>query len=66
MVCPKENIEIIQKLRTAGVDFGNVIVSTAKQTLLGKAVVVTGTLENYSRQSAQSAITDRGGKVPGQ
>ncbi|MSO31865.1 MAG: NAD-dependent DNA ligase LigA [Ilumatobacteraceae bacterium] len=61
----KENIEIVQKLRSAGVDFGNVIVSTAKQTLVGKAVVVTGTLENYSRQSAQSAITDRGGKSPG-
>jgi len=61
----KENIDIIRKLRTAGVDFGNVIVSTAKQTLVGKAVVVTGTLENYSRQSAQSAITDRGGKSPG-
>lgn len=61
----KENIGIIRKLRTAGVDFGNVIVSTAKQTLIGKAVVVSGTLENYSRQSAQSAITDRGGKSPG-
>lgn len=61
----KENIDIIRKLRTAGVDFRNVIVSTAKQTLVGKAVVVTGTLENYSRQSAQSAITDRGGKSPG-
>ena len=61
----KENIDIIRKLRTAGVDFGNVVVSTAKQTLVGKAVVVTGTLENYSRQSAQSAITDRGGKSPG-
>ena len=61
----KENLGIIRKLRAAGVDFGNVIVSTAKQTLVGKAVVVTGTLENYSRQSAQSAITDRGGKSPG-
>ncbi len=61
----KENASIIEKLRRAGVDFGNVIISTAEQTLIGKAVVVTGTLENYSRQSAQSAITDRGGKSPG-
>ena len=61
----KENADIIKKLRLAGVDFGNVIISTAEQTLIGKAVVVTGTLDNYSRQSAQSAITDRGGKSPG-
>lgn len=61
----KANMTIIKKLRTAGVDFGNVEVSDAPQTLLGKAVVVTGTLANYSREDAERAIKDRGGKSPG-
>jgi DNA ligase (NAD+) len=59
------NQTIIDKLRKAGVDFGNVDVSDAPQTLVGKAVVVTGTLENYSREDAERAIKDRGGKSPG-
>lgn len=61
----KANIVIIGKLRAAGVDFGNVDVSDAPQTLVGKAVVVTGTLANYSREDAERAIKDRGGKSPG-
>jgi len=40
-------------------------VSTLPQVLLGKNVVVTGTLEGYTRDSAEAAITDRGGKSPG-
>jgi DNA ligase (NAD+) len=59
------NANIIQKLRAAGVDFGNVDVSDAPQTLAGKAVVVTGTLANYSREDAERAVKDRGGKSPG-
>jgi len=59
------NVTIINKLRTAGVDFGNVDVSDAPQTLAGKAVVVTGTLANYSREDAERAIKDRGGESPG-
>ncbi len=60
-----ENINIIEKLRAAGVDFGRVEVSTEEQTLTGKAVVVTGTLANYSREEAEQAIKRRGGKSPG-
>jgi DNA ligase (NAD+) len=59
------NRKIIEKLRVAGVDFGNVQVSDAPQTLEGKAIVVTGTLANYSREGAEIAIKDRGGKSPG-
>jgi len=40
-------------------------VSTLPQVLLGKAIVVTGTLDGYTRDSAEAAITDRGGKSPG-
>lgn len=60
-----ENKVIIEKLRAAGVEFGRVEVSTEPQTLLGKAVVVTGTLSNYSREGAEAAIKARGGKSPG-
>lgn len=56
---------IIEKLRTAGVQFGKVERSDEPQTLVGKAVVVTGTLANYSREAAESAIKKRGGKSPG-
>ncbi|MFM8794772.1 MAG: NAD-dependent DNA ligase LigA [Acidimicrobiales bacterium] len=60
-----ENLAIVGKLRAAGVDFGLVETSTESQTLAGKAVVVTGTLANYSREGAEQAIKARGGKSPG-
>ena len=56
---------IIKKFRSAGVDFGIVAVSNAPQNLVGKAIVVTGTVEGFSREGAQEAITSRGGKSPG-
>ena len=55
----------IDKLRAAGVDFGKVVVSRVPQVLAGKAVVVTGTLDGFSREDAEAAIKDRGGKSPG-
>ena len=60
-----ENKIIIDKMRTVGVEFGRVEKSDAPQTLVGKAVVVTGTLANYSREGAEAAIKSRGGKSPG-
>ena len=60
-----DNIAIIEKLRAAGVEFGRVEISTEPQTLVGKAVVVTGTLSGYSREGAEEAIKSRGGKSPG-
>jgi len=59
------NREFVEKLRAAGVEFGRVEVSRLAQNLAGKAVVVTGSLEGYSRESAETAIKDRGGKSPG-
>jgi DNA ligase (NAD+) len=59
------NREMIQKLRAAGVEFGNVEVSRLPQVLAGKAVVVTGSLAGYSREGAEAAIKGRGGKSPG-
>ncbi len=60
-----ENQSFIDKLRRAGVQFGRVETSTLPQTLAGKAVVVTGTLEAFDRDGAERAIKDRGGKSPG-
>ena len=60
-----ENRAVIEKMRAAGVDFGRVESSTEPQTLVGKAVVVTGTLAGYSREEAEQAIKRRGGKSPG-
>lgn len=59
------NREFVEKLRAAGVDFGRVEVSRLPQNLVGKAIVVTGTLAGYSREAAEAAIKDRGGKSPG-
>jgi DNA ligase (NAD+) len=59
------NREMVEKLRTAGVEFGNVEVSRLPQVLAGKAVVVTGTLDGFSREAAEEAIKGRGGKSPG-
>jgi DNA ligase (NAD+) len=61
----KSHLAIIKKFRSAGVDFGNVAVNNAPQNLVGKAIVVTGTVEGFSREGAQEAITSRGGKSPG-
>jgi DNA ligase (NAD+) len=61
----KQNKSIIAKLKKAGVEFGNVQVSQLAQTLLGKAIVVTGSVEGFTREEAEAAIKDRGGKSPG-
>jgi DNA ligase (NAD+) len=61
----KSHMAIIKKFRSAGVDFGNVAVNNAPQNLVGKAIVVTGTVEGFSREGAKEAITSRGGKSPG-
>lgn len=37
----------------------------APQTLAGKSVVVTGTVEGFTREDAEAAILARGGKSPG-
>ena len=61
----KQNRKVVEKLRKGGVRFDNVVVSSLPQTLLGKAIVVTGSIEGYSREEAEAAIKARGGKSPG-
>jgi DNA ligase (NAD+) len=56
--------DLVARLR-AVVNVEGPEVSSEPQTLLGKAVVVTGTLEAYDRDGAEAAIVARGGKSPG-
>jgi DNA ligase (NAD+) len=61
------NRAFVEKLRAAGVDFGVAPAAAPDlpQVLAGKAVVVSGTLEGYTREEAEAAIVARGGKSPG-
>ena len=61
----KRHQAIISKLRKGGVRFDNVTVVDAPQTLVGKTIVVTGTLSGFGREEAEQAVKDRGGKSSG-
>jgi DNA ligase (NAD+) len=56
--------ELVEALRNAGVNFesGEKPVGT---NLAGMTIVVTGTLQNYSRSEANAAIESQGGKAAG-
>ena len=56
---------IVEAWAAAGVTVEEEPGETAEQTLEGLTVVVTGTLENYSRDSAKEAVISRGGKAAG-
>ena len=56
---------LVEKLRAGGVNLQGPESSGEPQTLLGKSIVVTGTLDGYSREGAEEAIKARGGKSPG-
>ncbi len=55
--------EIIEKWRSAGVALKQAPVNSKPQVLAGKTIVVTGSLENFTRDSVTEAITERGGKA---
>ncbi|PJM79211.1 NAD-dependent DNA ligase LigA [Bifidobacterium scaligerum] len=57
--------ETLRAWQAAGVGLDAAEKSTLPQTLAGKTVVVTGSLEGYSRDSAKEAILERGGKAAG-
>jgi DNA ligase (NAD+) len=61
----EQNRRVIEKLRDAGVNFQGPEVADVPQTLAGMSVVVTGTLEKYSREAAEEVIKAHGGKSPG-
>nr|WP_315173277.1 NAD-dependent DNA ligase LigA [uncultured Flavobacterium sp.] len=61
----KENIEIIERLRSKGVQLEIVekVNPNATTKFLGKTFVVSGVFEQFSRDDLKKAIEDNGGKV---
>ncbi|WP_096305144.1 NAD-dependent DNA ligase LigA [Jatrophihabitans sp. GAS493] len=56
---------IVERWRAAGVSLADAATTAGPRPLAGLTLVVTGSLERYSRDSAAEAITSRGGKVSG-
>jgi len=59
------HVEIVEKWLAAGVVMEDVRDETLERTLEGLTVVVTGSLQGFSRDSAKEAIISRGGKAAG-
>jgi len=59
------NRNVVQKLRDAGVNLEGPEAPDLPQNLVGLSVVVTGTLDGWTRDEAEAAIKGRGGKSPG-
>jgi DNA ligase (NAD+) len=59
------NRAVVQKLRDAGVNMEGPAAPELPQNLVGLSIVVTGTLEGFTRDEAEAAIKGRGGKSPG-
>jgi DNA ligase (NAD+) len=57
--------EIVERWKQAGVRMRDEQDASMPRTLEGLTVVVTGSLENYSRDEAKEAIIVRGGKASG-
>ncbi|RJP77799.1 MAG: NAD-dependent DNA ligase LigA [Candidatus Zixiibacteriota bacterium] len=58
-----ENLEIIEKLRRAGVRLEEERQTARELPLAGKTFVLTGTLERFTREQAGERIRERGGQV---
>ena len=63
----ERNQKVIQKLMDAGVNMAQdvVVQQTEGLPLSGQTVVITGTLENMSREEAADLVKQNGGKVTG-
>lgn len=57
--------EVIEKWRIGGVQLEEAQVERGPQVLEGLTIVVTGSLESFTRDGAAEAITSRGGKAAG-
>ncbi len=59
------NQRVVERLRRAGLNFEGPSAPGLPRVLAGKSIVVTGTLDGWSREAAEDAIKVRGGKSPG-
>jgi DNA ligase (NAD+) len=57
--------DVVAKWRAAGVRLAEERDESVPRTLEGLSIVVTGSLERYSRDEAKEAITSRGGRAAG-
>jgi len=57
--------EVVAKWRAAGVRLAEERDESVPRTLDGLSIVVTGSLDGYSRDEAKEAITSRGGRAAG-
>ena len=60
-----QNRDLIDRLGGAGVSLVDESTEPTDDRLDGLTVVITGTLDGYSRDAAKAAVEDRGGKVTG-
>ena len=61
----QDSADLVERLRAAGVNLQGPERPDVEPVLEGRAVVVTGTLEGWSRDEAAAAVKARGGKSPG-
>jgi len=59
----KSNLQMVEKLRKAGLNFEMEVTANASNKLEGLTFVVTGTLEKYKREEVEELIETLGGKA---
>ncbi|MGI8491486.1 MAG: NAD-dependent DNA ligase LigA, partial [Acidimicrobiales bacterium] len=59
------NRQVVDRLRQAGLNFAGPGAPDVPQVLANMSIVVTGTLDGWSREAAEAEIQARGGKSPG-
>jgi DNA ligase (NAD+) len=59
------HMAIVDKWAAAGVRMADEVDESSPKTLAGLTIVVTGSLEGFSRDEAKEAILSRGGKAAG-
>lgn len=59
----KSNLQMVEKLRKAGLNFEMEVIANASNKLEGLTFVVTGTLEKYKREEVEELIETLGGKA---
>ena len=59
------HVEVVRRWAEAGVRMADEVDESTPRTLEGLSIVVTGSLEGFSRDEAKEAILSRGGKASG-
>ncbi len=59
------NVEVVERLRAAGIHWPALTAAVGPQPLAGKTLVLTGTLPTLSRDEAKALVEAVGGKVAG-